>query len=188
MAFLSDEEINKIPFKHLGKGVLISEKASIYTPELMEIGDYSRIDDFCVLSGRIAIGRNVHIAVFCNVAGGSEGVFIGDFSGLSYNCQVFSQSDDYSGKTLTNPTVPIKYKAETRRSIRIGRHCIIGTSSIIFPGVSLADGTAVGAASVVRKSTDEWSIYIGNPAKRVKARSKDLLLLEVEFLKDREAN
>ena len=74
MAFLSVDQLEQMGFKSLGKDVLISDKASIYNPEQMMVGDYSRIDDFCVVSGRVAIGRNVHIAVFCNVAGGSEGV------------------------------------------------------------------------------------------------------------------
>lgn len=181
MPFLSEDKLCQIPFKFLGKNVKISDKASIYDPELIEIYDNSRIDDFCVISGKVKIGRNVHIAVFCNVAGGSEGISIGDFSGLAYGCHVFTQSDDYSGKTLTNPTIPDRYKSEVKKSIVIGRHCIVGTSSLIFPGVNLREGTAVGAASVVRKSTEEWSIYLGNPAKKIKDRSRELLGLELEF-------
>jgi len=184
MSFLTENQLSKIPFKFLGKNVRISEKASIYNPELIEINDHSRIDDFCVISGKVIIGKYVHIAVFCNVAGGSEGIVIKDFAGLAYGCHVFTQSDDYSGKMLTNPTVPSKYKLETKKSISIGKHCIIGTSSLIFPGVDLAEGTAVGAASVVRKPTEEWSIYLGNPAKKIKNRSKDLLDLEFKLMQE----
>jgi galactoside O-acetyltransferase len=76
MAFLSAEQLKQMGFTALGSDVLISEKASIYNAETISIGDHSRIDDFCVLSGRVAIGRNVHIAMFCNVAGGSERAYI----------------------------------------------------------------------------------------------------------------
>lgn len=55
MSFLSDSELRKIGFKKLGKNVKISEKASIYNPEKIEIGDNSRIDDFCLLSGKISV-------------------------------------------------------------------------------------------------------------------------------------
>ena len=167
MAFLSTEQLIKIPFKSLGRNVKISNKASIYNPEKIEIGDNSRIDDFCVISGKVSIGRYVHIAVFCNVSGGSEGIIMNDFSGLAYGCHIFTQSDDYSGQTLTNPTVPSKYKSVIKKSINIGKHCIVGTGSLIFPRVNLAEGTAIGASSVVRKSTEEWSIYLGNPAKKI---------------------
>ena len=130
----------------------------------------------------MTIGRNVHIAVFCNVAGGEEGVWLDDFSGLAYGCQVFSQSDDYSGRSLTNPTVPERFKHETKKPVRIGRHCIIGTSSLIFPGVTVGEGTSVGAMAMVTKSTEEWSVYAGQPAKRLKARKQDLLEMERQYL------
>ena len=184
MAFLTEKEVKKIGFNYIGNNVLISDKASIYEPEKIKLGDYARIDDFCVLSGKINIGRNVHLAVFCNIAGGEEGVFIGDFSGLAYACHVFSQSDDYSGETLTNPTIPDKYKNECKAKVVIKKHCIVGANSVIFPGVTLAVGTAVGAVSVVTKPTQEWSVYFGNPAKRIKSRSRHLLSLEQEYLKN----
>jgi acetyltransferase-like isoleucine patch superfamily enzyme len=184
MAFYSNEQLISFGFKSLGKNIKISDKASIYNHDQISIGDNTRIDDFCVISGKVTLGRNVHVAIFCNIAGGELGVTMEDFSGLAYGCQVFSQSDDYSGRTLTNPTVPDKYKTEIKAAVHIGKHCIIGTSSIIFPGITLGEGTAIGALSVVSKDTLPWSIYMGTPAKRVKERSKELLALEQEYLKD----
>jgi len=182
MAFLTDKQLAACGFKKLGKNVKISDKASIYNHALIEIGDNSRIDDFCVVSGRVVIGRNVHIAVFCNLAGGTEGIFMEDFSGLAYGCQVMSQTDDYSGRSMTNPTVPAKYKRETKKAVYIKRHTIVGTGSVVLPGVTLKEGTSVGALSMVTKSTEEWSIYFGAPAKRIKTRKKDLLELEQHYL------
>lgn len=169
-------------FKYLGENVKISDKASIYSPEKISIGDNSRIDDFCVLSEKITIGRNVHIAVFCNVAGGALGVTLDDFSGLAYSVNVFSQSDDYSGRTLTNPTVPDEFKDIALGAVHIGRHVIIGAGSMVFPGVTIADGCSVGAMSLVNRSTQEWGIYSGIPAKRIKDRSRELLDLEKKYL------
>lgn len=74
-------------FARLGRNVKISDKASIYEAEKMEIGDNSRIDDFCVVSGKIVMGRNVHIAPLCLVAGGNPGITFEDFSGLAYHVQ-----------------------------------------------------------------------------------------------------
>jgi acetyltransferase-like isoleucine patch superfamily enzyme len=182
MPFLSQIQLASMGFKHCGTNVRISDRAAIYNADQIEVGDNSRIDDFCVVSGRVRIGRNVHIAVFCNIAGGSEGVTIEDFAGLAYGCHVFSQSDDYSGRTLTNPTVPGIYKNETKKAVTVGRHCIVGTSSLILPGVILGEGSCVGAMSMVTKSTEEWAVYFGIPAKRLKARKRDLLALEQEYL------
>jgi acetyltransferase-like isoleucine patch superfamily enzyme len=181
MAYYTDEQLQQMGFKYIGKNVKISDKVSIYNYDQIEIGDHSRIDDFCVISGKIKIGKNVHIAPFCLVAGGEKGIIFEDFSGLAYQVQVFTQSDDYSGKTMTNPTVPTQYKNESKKEVIIGKHTIIGAGSIIMPGVTLAEGTSVGAMSLVRKSTEEWSIYVGNPAKKLTTRKKDLLALETKY-------
>jgi acetyltransferase-like isoleucine patch superfamily enzyme len=182
MPFLSELQLKAQAFKGLGRNVKISDKASIYNPEQIEIGDNVRIDDFCVVSGRVTFGRNVHLAVFCNVAGGVEGIELDDFAGLAYGCHVFAQSDDYSGQTMTNPTVPAEFKNETKAKVRIGRHCIVGTQSIVFPGVDMGEGCAVGAMSMVTRSTEPWSIYFGVPARKMGAREKGLLSLERQYL------
>jgi acetyltransferase-like isoleucine patch superfamily enzyme len=182
VAFLKQEQLNLMGFKSLGQNVKISDKASFYNVDQMEIGDYSRIDDFCVISGKISIGRNVHIAVFCNVAGGEKGIIFEDFAGLAYGCHLFTQRDDYSGQTLSNPTVPDEYKKVIKKPIILRKHSLVGTGSLIFPGVVLAEGTSVGGLSMVTKSTEKWSIYVGVPAKRIKARVQDLLILENKYL------
>ena len=182
MAFFRQSELLKLGFKKLGSNVKISDKSSIYNPEQISLGDNSRIDDFCVVSGNVTLGRNVHIAVFCNVAGGEKGIVFEDFSGLAYGCHVFSQSDDYSGETMTNPTVPDEYKSEKKERIVIGRHVILGTQSIVFPGVTLAEGSASGAGTVITQDTEAWSLYVGNPAKKIKDRSRRLLALERQYL------
>ena len=182
MAYLSQIQLQEIGFKNLGKNVKVSDKASIYNSELIEIGDNSRIDDFCVVSGRVVVGRYCHIAPMCLIAGGEPGVFLADFCGMSYGSKIFAQSDDYSGLTLTNPLIPKKYKKEICKAVSVGRHVIIGTDSIVFPGVDIAEGCAIGAMTLVHKSTEPWGVYLGNPARRVKGRKKDMLDLEKKFL------
>ncbi|MBV4357836.1 acyltransferase [Pinibacter aurantiacus] len=44
----------------------------------------------------------------------------------------------------------------------------IGFNSIILKGVTLEEGTIIGAGSVVSKSTEDYGIYAGNPAVLVK--------------------
>lgn len=182
MAYLTKAKLKKMGFKKLGSNVRISDKASIYNCDRIEIGDNSRIDDFCVISGRVVIGKHVHIAPLCLIAGGLNGVFLADFCGLSYRVQVFSQSDDYSGETLTNPTVPAKYKNETKTSVTIGRHVIIGANAIVLPGVHVMDGCAISAMTLINKNTSPWGIYAGIPGRRLKDRKMDLLELEAQLL------
>jgi galactoside O-acetyltransferase len=55
---------------------------------------------------------------------------------------------------------------------------LIGSGSVVLPGVTIGEGSAVGALSLVSMSLDEWGVYFGSPAKRIKARSKNLLEME----------
>jgi acetyltransferase-like isoleucine patch superfamily enzyme len=182
MAFLTLNQLSILGLKHCGKNVRISDKASIHNADQIEIGDNSRIDDFCVVSGKVKIGNNVLFAVLCNVAAGTAGIEFDDFATLAYGVHVFAQSDDYTGATMTNPTVPAQFKQEVKATVKIGRHCIVGAGSIIFPGVHLMEGTAIGALTLVTKSTEPWSIYVGQPARKVRDRKRDLLDLETDFL------
>jgi galactoside O-acetyltransferase len=184
MPYLSKVEIMTLGFKSVGNNVKISSKASIYNPELISIGNNSRVDDFCLLSGSIEIGSNCHITPMCLIAGGEPGIIIKDFVALAYGVKIFSQSDDYSGNTMTNSTINKKYKKEIKEKVLIDRHVIIGANSVVLPGVHLKEGTSVGACSLIIKTTDEWSIYCGQPAKNIKKRSKKLLELEHEYLKE----
>ena len=58
---------------------------------------------------------------------------------------------------------------------------IIGAGTIVLPGVNLAEGTSIGASSLVTKSTSPWGIYYGIPAKFKKSISQDLLKLVSEY-------
>lgn len=184
MGFLSVAELREIGFRALGENVLISERASIYGAERITIGSNVRIDDYCVISagiGGIEIGRNIHIGAFASIAGESK-VTLMDFSGLSGRVSIYSSSDDYSGSTLTNPTVPVAFKDVTSSPVLIGRHTIVGSGSVILPGTTLADGCAVGALSVVRGEWESFTILAGAPAKKRGNRSRNLLMLEQGYL------
>ena len=178
MPFLNNHEVNEMNFKHVGNNVKLSSLASFDKPHLMSFGDNSRVDDFCALSGLITLGRNVHIAVMSSIVASEQGIEILDFAGLAFGCRLFSSSDDYSGESMTNPTVPAEFKMVRHGAIQIGRHTILGTNTIVLPGVNVTEGCSVGANSLVSKSTEPWGIYIGSPARRIKERSKNLLTLE----------
>ena len=61
------------------------------------------------------------------------------------------------------------------------KHVIVGTNSVVMPGVTLKEGTAIGAMSLVLNDTESWSIYVGNPVKKIKNRSKNILRLQRKF-------
>lgn len=180
MAFLTREQLERMGFARLGDDVSISDKASFYNPGQITIGHHVRIDDFCVLSagvGGIELGSHIHIAVYTSLIGAGT-IKLSDFCNLSSRVSVYSSSDDYSGRTLTNPTVPDQYKAVLHKDVFLGKHVIVGSGSVILPGAVLEEGVAVGALSLVSKRCEAFGIYSGNPAKRIKERSRNLLDLE----------
>ncbi|MDO6764340.1 acyltransferase [Agarivorans sp. 1_MG-2023] len=184
MAYLSTSELAKIPFKSLGENVKISDKAAIYDPHLIEIGSHSRIDDFCIVSGIVYIGKYCHVTPMCLIAGGAAGVHLADYCTLAYGVKVFAQSDDYTGETMVNSLIPKKFKNETIAKVTLCEHVIVGANAVIFPGVDVALGCAIGAAALVNKSTSPWGVYVGCPAKRIKKRSTKLVKLADDFEKE----
>lgn len=176
-SFYTEEELKKIGFKSMGENVLVSKKASIYGPERISLGNNVRIDDFTFLSGNIQIDDYVHISAYSSLVAGNQLIHMKDFSGLSSRVTVYAVSDDYSGKHLTNPTVPNEYKCIYGKDIIFEKHSIIGTNSVILPGAYIAEGVSIGAMSLLTKETEAWGIYAGIPAKRIKNRDRTLLEL-----------
>ncbi|RTE65233.1 acyltransferase [Amphritea opalescens] len=184
MAFLTRKQLESVGFASLGSNVLISDKASLYNPEKISIGSHVRIDDFCVISAGvdgIIIGDYVHIAVFSSLIGAGR-IILSDFVNLSSRVSVYSSNDDYSGATLTNPMVPSEFKNVQSADVELKKHVIVGSGSVILPGVTLHEGVAIGALSLVSKNCEEFKIYSGVPARAIKNRKKDLKAVEVEFL------
>jgi len=181
---LSPSGIRAIGFEAVGENVQISEFARFHGAHRIRIGNHVRIDDFCLLSagsGGIQIGNHVHIATYTSLIG-QGAIFLSDFCNLSSRVSVYSSSDDYSGETLTNPTIPDAFKAVIHQPVTLGKHVIVGCGSVILPGATLEDGVAIGALSLVKSDCQAFGIYAGNPARRVKDRSRSLLELEAQFL------
>jgi galactoside O-acetyltransferase len=177
---LSRRDIECMGFASIGENVQISDKASFYGAGRITIGSNTRIDDFCVLSageGGIEIGNHIHIAVYTSLIGAGQ-ICLADFCNLSSRVSIYSSSDDYSGETLTNPTVPDEFKNVRHAPVYLRRHVIVGSGSVILPGVTLEEGVAVGALSMVNKDCAAFGIYAGNPVRRVKERKRNLLDLE----------
>jgi galactoside O-acetyltransferase len=184
--FLPEAQVQALPFRSLGHHVLIHERANMINIENISIGNNVRIDaDVTILAGGpVSIGSYVHIGAQCYLAGGA-GIDLEDFAGLSQGIKIYSTSDDYSGRHLTNPTVPAAYLGVERAPVRLCKHVIVGAGSVILPGATLAEGCAIGALSLVRRSTEPWGIYSGTPARRLAERSRDLLLLEAALREGR---
>lgn len=188
MGMLSRDFVEQMGFAAIGKNLQISDRASFYNIEKISLGNNVRIDDFCVLSaglGGISIGSYIHISVFSSLIGAGK-ITISDFCNISSRVSIYSSNDDYSGLTMTNPTVPRQYTGVIDGDVLLGKHVIVGSGSVILPGITLEEGTAIGALSLVTKNCEAFGIYGGSPARRIKERKRDLLELEKAFLSSRQ--
>jgi acetyltransferase-like isoleucine patch superfamily enzyme len=184
MALLNELQILELGFESVGDNVRISDKASFYNASNITLGNNVRIDDFTVLSagpGGINIGNHVHIAVYSSLIGAGS-IALRDFVNISSRVSIYSSSDDYSGHFMTNPCVHESFKNVLSEAVVLEKHVIVGCGTVILPGVTLNEGVAIGALSLVTKSLEPFTICAGIPAKFIRARSRDLLKLENLFL------
>jgi len=170
-------ETADLKFARCGFDVMIWPLAKIISPEVISIGDSVIIDDFVFLMGgeRTIIGSFVHIASFTSITGGGKFV-MEDFSGLSGGVRIYTGNENYLGGSLTNPAVPAPYRIPVRSFVNIGRHAIVGANAVIIPGVTIGEGAAIGANSLVREDCEPWKIYFGTPARPVKTRPREKIL------------
>lgn len=174
-SYYTEEELAQLGLKSYGKDVHLSRKVSLYGVGNISIGNHVRIDDFCILSGNISIGNYVHVNPYTGIYAGKAGVTLDDFANLASRITIYAISDDYSGEYMTSPLLPEEVTSIKQAPVHVCKHVIVGTGSAILPGVTIGEGCAVGAMSLVKKSCEPWGIYAGIPCKRIKERSKDLL-------------
>ena len=157
------------------RNILVHSTAVIVNFDDIFFGENIRIDPYTVISCKnLVLGNHVHIATGCGLFGRAT-ISMGDFSTISGHGLIYSSSDDYSGKALTNPTVPADFTSVKHAEVVIGRHCVIGARSTLLPGSQLEEGAAVGSSSLVIGTLPQWSISVGIPAKPIKSRTRDCL-------------
>ncbi|MBV7541532.1 acyltransferase [Acidovorax sp. sic0104] len=185
--YFTESDLQSAGFRSLGTNVMIAKNCTIIGVENIEIGSNVRIDGYTSIiapgGGWVRIGSYVHIGGYSLLSAG-DGITLCDFSGISQGVKIYSRSDDYSGEHLTNPTVPGKFTGVTGGEVRLCRHVIIGSGTVILPRVIVGEGASVGALSLITKSLDAWGVFAGHPARKIKTRSKRLLDLEESLLRE----
>lgn len=163
-------------FKNIGIDLFVAENAIIKRPELVDFGNHVAIDIGVYLSTEAVIGDYVHIAPYVCVIGGEKAKLVmGDFSGIAAGSKIICGSDDFT-KGMMNPQVPLKYKKTKFTTITIEKYACVGVNCVIMPGITISEGSVIGAGSIVTKNTEPWTIYVGSPAKAIKLRDKEFIL------------
>ena len=156
---------NKFP------GVTINEYVSIIKPEVIRIGEGTRIDNFVRLEGGegLDVGKFCHFASSSGITGGGS-CKIGDFTGIAQGVRLvtgtgFPFIDKFKIK-IKDETHP--YYKNKKGEIVIGSYVLIGVNAVILPNVVIADGAIVAAGSVVLDNVPSWTMVAGNPARIMK--------------------
>lgn len=173
-SFYTEQELLNMGFKSIGKDCKISRKSSIYGCSHISIGDNVRIDDFCIISGKVTLGSHIHISAYVALYG-AEGIVFEDYTGISARSTIYSAMDDFSGDYLIGPVHPESVTHVTGGTVIVKKYTQIGANVLVFPNLTIGEGCVVGACSMVRKDLAPWGIYYGIPAIRMKERSRGLL-------------
>ncbi len=95
----------------------------------------------------------------------SGGVTIGDRTLIGYGTMILS------GNHVIPPNRQSVFGAgHDRKPVVIGKDVWIGANVIVLPGRTIGEGAVVGAASVVTKDVEPYTIVAGNPAKLIRHR------------------
>ena len=127
----------------------------------------------------VRIGTNVN--VYPHVFFGSGKCSIGSGSLVNVNC-FFDGSDQITigtnvavaaGVQLITSTHEIGTDIRRAGALRtapifVGNGCWLGASSMVLPGVAIAEGCVIAAGAVVSKNTEPNGLYVGVPARRVR--------------------
>ena len=115
---------------------------------------------FCDYGLNIEIGDNVYFNANCVVLDPAP-VKIGSNTFIGPNVQIYT------------PEHPLDYKTRNKglewaKPITIGENCWLGGSVIILAGVTIGNGSVIGAGSVVTKDIPKNSLTVGNPARVIR--------------------
>jgi lipopolysaccharide O-acetyltransferase len=75
----------------------------------------------------------------------------------------------YSGEHQDGPsTPPVRRRLSQGQPVRIGANVWLGDGVVVLPGVSIGEGSIVGANSVVSRDLPSGVIAVGAPATPIK--------------------
>lgn len=163
-------------FKSIGKDVCIDDMCRISYPEVVSIGSHVAIDCFTYISTSITLGDYIHIARNVTIIGGKDAsLTMGNFTNIGDGSRIVCASDDFK-RGLISPIVPIENRFLINKPIVFENHATLGVQCSVLPGVTLREGSIVGANSLIVSDTEPWTIYGGSPAKPIGKRDKDNVL------------
>lgn len=171
----------------LGRHAIVGRSVRIRKPDRCRVGDHSIIDDFTYISCGITVGRYTHIGAQAVLIGGDAHITIGDFVNIAPGCRLVAASHDFASGGLCGPAIPPEFAAPAiTADIRVDDHVLLGTGTVLLPGVHLPEGMATGALTLITPSItlEPWTLYVGSPARALKPRKSKEILAAARSLLD----
>lgn len=158
----------------LGQDVFVHENAEFTRPELVKIGNHVAIDYGFYCTTKLNLGDYVHISPHVAVIGGKKtGLTAEDFCFISAGSKLIGGSETFFGHGLVGPLIPEEFKDDQiMKPIVLRRFSGTLANSIVLPGVIMGEGSVLGANSMLKESTEPWTVYAGNPARPIRTRIK----------------
>ena len=152
------QRLRKVKFqefnRHVSVGDLLFSRTD--TAEFLEFGEGTTCYNNVLVIGEVKVGKNTWIGPNV-ILDGSGGLTIGDNVSISAGVQIYSHQN--IGQTVTFGIEEIK-----RNSTFIGSGVYIGPNAVIEMGVTIGDGSVIGALSLVRNNVPSNSKAFGIPA------------------------
>jgi len=131
-----------------------------------EIGDYSAGSPTISMWGE---GRRLKIGKYCSIAEGAQFVLGGNHYADHVTTFPF-------GRLTGNYVAADHY---SRGDIVVGSDVWIGKDAMILSGVTIGDGAAVAASSVVLEDVGPYVVVLGNPARPYSKRFCDAIVRQL---------
>lgn len=117
---------------------------------------------------QISLSDHVIIGPGCNLVGAGV-ITVGQGSIIALEVCIHSRTHNFDCDLMALPFDNVMFVSP----VVIGEYVWIGARVIIFPGVNIGNGAAIGAGAVVARSVPECAVVVGNPARIVRYRDKD---------------
>ena len=145
----------------MDSNVFIDQGVFFAYPKSVELSEFSYIDKNTIIMSKTArIGRRVHIAPRVFISGGGD-FEIQDYACIATNSNIITSTEVLKdGARCSGPMVSAKQRNVLRSQVRILKDAFIGANVTILPGVTVAQGSVIGAGVTLAKDTEPWGIYV----------------------------
>ena len=133
------------------------------------------------VTGSVIIGKDVYIGPGCALRGDWGRIVVEDGCNVQENCTVHM----FPGVTVVLKEAAHIGHGAIIHGATIGRNCLIGMNAVLMDEVELGDECIVGALAFIKQGEkfEARSLIVGNPAKKIKAVSDEMMAWKTEGTK-----